>query len=725
MLGGLLAVAVLTTLLFSIGENLERISLILAALTALLACYRPQQGRLLTQLNLILLSAATLSLVLHFILDHFKYRYVWLYSSEQLPIYLKIANLWGGDEGTLLLLATLFAVFAQRLLRYPGWAAPGTLLFSAAFAFGASYWSPFLATAETDLAHLPSQGMNVHLMTIWMALHPPLILLAYALILAPCGAALELLAKGNSAWPELANRYSRTGWLMLSMGLAAGMVWAYEDFTFGQFWHWDPVQTSVFIVWALSTASLHGLRYYSNKRGYGGRSQPLLALCAAAAALIAMLITRDDLLASSHRYIGDTSQPLFVLLAGLLLAATVVALWAGRRHAYARSGLREPLWRLRLARWVFIAVAALACWQLIAAYTGAWLEQPRPTTLKPFFELLTRWSPPQEATAVAAEFARWDVDNFALNAGLAPLGLIITLLGGYTFLPLRRRRLALILTVLAALSALVFAYCQGWFERFYDGTGLTSRHTVAIFFWLDAMLFGAVFLLFAVGWWLVRAARHAQRRVFWAYSLPIGLIHTGVMIALLGALSASVLDSYTQQPLNYPEDFAQPQRFAGQYTVAVDLLSEGYRQDGGRRINAEGGFYALGKVHLYRQTSADAPLQEIGSGQTLFRDQRQPFEGKGPLRQLCEIVDYRYARFASDAGYRLDPFIERGFWRDVQVWLPAVSYRPGANGTPERQASTLTVVIKTYPLLSWLWIGLSIALIGALLATVLGRYRLR
>ena len=715
MLLGVIGAIALALLLIGVGENGERACLALAVIFALLACYRQPQRSVLARINLVLLGAATLSLAAHLALDHFHYRYVWLYSGEGLPTYLKIANLWGGDEGTLLLLATLFAAFATRLIHYPGWAGPTVLLLSAVFAIGASYWSPFAATPAVDLARLPSQGMNVHLMTFWMTLHPPLIMLAYALILAPCGAALELLAKGHSAWPELAARYTRLGWLMLSIGLAAGMAWAYEDFTFGQFWHWDPVQTSVFIVWALSTASLHGLRYYRPDVHRGGRSLPLLAVLAGVAALVAMLITRNALLASSHRYIGDTSQPLFAFLALLLLGAMLAALGTGRRRFSRRWRLREPLWLLRLARLLLIAVAGVAIWQLLAAYAGAWLELPRPVTTKPFLELLVRWNPPQAAAAARAEFARWDVDNFALNAGLAPLGLLITLLGGYGFLPLRRRRLVLLVTLLAALLALLVAYYLRPLDRLFDGTGLTSRRTVAIFFWLDAMLAGAVFLLLAIIAWLIRAARFARRRVFWAYALPVGLIHGGLMIALLGALSASVLDSYTQQQLKYPQDFNTPYRFPGEYTLELAMQDEGYRHDGGRSDQSAGGFYALGEVRLYRQ-QGDV-LQEIGSGQTLFRDQREPLKSKGSMRQLCEMVDYRYARFASDAGYRLDPFIERGFWRDIQVWLPALNYRPDSAAGLQRQPGTITVVLKTYPLLSWLWIGLITALTGALLST--------
>ena len=109
--------------------------------------------------------------------------------------------------------------------------------------------------------------MNAHLLSPWMALHPPLLFAAYVLVLAPFGGALQALARGEGAWPRRYGTWLRAAWLILSSGLFAGMWWAYEDFSFGQFWHWDPVQTSVFVVWALITAQLHGLgRYHPRGR---------------------------------------------------------------------------------------------------------------------------------------------------------------------------------------------------------------------------------------------------------------------------------------------------------------------------------------------------------------------------------------------------------------------------------------------------------------------------
>jgi cytochrome c-type biogenesis protein CcmF len=90
---------------------------------------------------------------------------------------------------------------------------------------------------------------------------------------------------------------------------------------------------------------------------------------------------------------------------------------------------------------------------------------------------------------------------------------------------------------------------------------------------------------------------------------------------------------------------------------------------------------------------------------------------------MCEILDYRYARHASDAGQMIHPFIHRGAWRDVQVWLPAVEYGTASAGAASvRRATEVPLVLKVYPLMSWLWVGLALMLAGVAWRLAAQRY---
>ncbi|WP_341648443.1 hypothetical protein [Thauera humireducens] len=105
------------------------------------------------------------------------------------------------------------------------------------------------------------------------------------------------------------------------------------------------------------------------------------------------------------------------------------------------------------------------------------------------------------------------------------------------------------------------------------------------------------------------------------------------------------------------------------------------------------------------------PDGERLDGQTLYRDARAPSERfDGPLRQVCELLDYRYARHVGTPGYLLQPLIDQGWGRSVQFWVsPAavVGALDGSGGGPA------IVVVKVFPFMSLLWIGLLLLLFGS------------
>ena len=527
-----------------------------------------------------------------------------------------------------------------------------------------------------------------------------------------------MLFTGRGDWPRLARFYVRVAWLVLSAGLVAGMWWAYEDFTYGQVWHWDPVQTSVFVLWSFSTAQVHCLRRYKPDGAFSV-THPLLGLLAALAALGSMIVTRDATLASSHRYVGDTSQTLllivFGMLAALTLAAVVRALWARRRR---RVSAREGHVLIWVAIALFVSFALVALGHIAEAYVSARLGMPRPASLKPFFETLTRFATPEEVGYFRAVFAQWDIDNFAMNRWLAPLGVAIGLVGGHNFLPLRRApRWAV--SVLVALAAIVVALYLRPFAVLYEGAGMTSGKTVAIFPWLDALLVTTAYLAVSAVLWVVLAARGGARdAAFRRYFLPVGIVHLGVMVALGAGLAATVLDTYAQKLVAYPEDFGAPQRFPGGYALTVTLDDDGAVRDG---MRADAGtlsaFRSIADVGW--ALSRDGRVVEERSGHAIYRDARPPVRGgAGAVRLMCEMIDYRYARAVSASGQMIHPFIHRGLWRDVQVWFPALEYKLDDAST-ERQATKVPMVLKVFPMMIWLWIGLVTALLGALVAALL------
>ena len=692
------------------GHRVETAFIALAGGLALLAALVPRKRETLSIWAAVILLSLVSSLGIHLVSDDFFYRYVWLYSAAELTPYFKLSNVWGGEEGTLLFCAALFAVTAVSLNRYGHWASACQLVFTAFFALAALWWNPFEPAADVAIS---GRGMNIHLMKIWMTLHPPLIFIAYALVLAPAGAALQALITGEGAWREITHRYGRAGWWMLSTGISFGMWWAYEDFTFGQVWHWDPVQTSVFVVWAFCTAALHGIRRY----GVGGlftKSLPLLTLLAGASVFASMAITRNQWLASSHRYIGDTSAPWLVVMALVLLIAGVSAwAWSLRRSSikYLKG---EPIWMIRIAIIAFAAIAVVASIGLGTALISAWLEAPRADSTKPFFETLARWSSAAELDALEQAFARWDVDNFALNRWLAPLVAVSMLIGGHSFLKLRKRLLAWSITAVAALTALALAYLWNPLDWFYHGTGVTSQQTVHIFFWLNILLVCSVYFALAAIVWGIRSFRGGGSNT--VYRVCVGCIHGGAVLALIAVVTATVLDSYAQSVFEYPDDFSTPKRFPDGYTVSLGLGSTSYDADGGRE-GTVGAFRAVNSVSL--EIHGAEGVAATMEGEVMYRNEQAPLpESAGPVRQLCQILDYRYARYVSTPAYIVDPFIHRGLLRDTQLWVSPVYDSSETDGNRRIDPVRATVVIRTFPLMSWLWVGLFVLLTAALVLTI-------
>ena len=426
-----------------------------------------------------------------------------------------------------------------------------------------------------------------------------------------------------------------------------------------------------------------------------------------------MAITRNQWLASSHRYIGDTSAPWLVTLALALLVVSIAA-WAGSlRWRLKKYQDNEPIWMIRIAMVIFTAIAGVTAIGLSFALYNAYLETPRPDAAKPFFETLARWSSVEELESLKRVFAGWDVDTFAMNRWLAPLMAVSMLLGGHAFLRLQNRKLGWSITVSVALVAVMIALKWNPLDRFYHGSGMTSQQTVNIFFWLNVLLVGAIYLLVsAIGWSFRGVAGAVNNRV---YRACIGCIHGGAVVALIAVITATVLDSYVQSVFIYPEDFKTPKRLPDGYSVMIDLDEASFQADGGRGDSGQA-FRAVSSVDLHIDR-AGAPL-EIVNGKVIYRHDQKPLEGEtGPVRQLCQVLDYRYARYVSGPTYIVDPFIHRSIWHDTQLWVSPVFEANSLSAAHVSNPVQATIVIRSYPLLSGLWIGLVATLAAALVLT--------
>jgi len=79
------------------------------------------------------------------------------------------------------------------------------------------------------------------------------------------------LFRSSEELDSLSYRTITVGFLLLSVGLVSGAVWANE--AWGSWWSWDPKETWAFITWLVYAAYLHTRLV----RGWQGRKPALVA----------------------------------------------------------------------------------------------------------------------------------------------------------------------------------------------------------------------------------------------------------------------------------------------------------------------------------------------------------------------------------------------------------------------------------------------------------------
>ena len=259
----------------------------------------------------------------------------------------KLSGLWAGREGSLLFWAWLISLFAFIVSR-KGRENPKRLdsvalmvLCIVLLAFvGVLLFSednmPFIATDEKYFDYATGQvttsgsvlGMSSMLEHWAMAIHPPTLFLGYAGLTVPFAYALAALVCNDASvtWVERATPYALFSWLLLTVGIGLGAIWAYVCLGWGGYWGWDPVENASLLSWLMCIALVHSFTVYRQRRAFKGWS----IMCAAFTfcfVIVGTFISRSGLVQSVHAFEGDTaSTVLFLLLIVLSVLLAAVGL---------------------------------------------------------------------------------------------------------------------------------------------------------------------------------------------------------------------------------------------------------------------------------------------------------------------------------------------------------------------------------------------------------------
>ncbi|KDF10795.1 cytochrome c-type biogenesis protein NrfE [Citrobacter freundii MGH 56] len=295
------------------------------------------------QFALLLLAFAIL--VFCFLTSDFSVVYVAQHSYSLLPWGLKLAAVWGGHEGSLLLwvlfLSGWSALFAFRYRCDSDALFPLTLsvlsMITALLLLFVVVWSdPFVRIFPPAIE---GRDLNPMLQHLGLILHPPLLYLGYGGLMVAAGVALASLLRGDfnaqSAW--VCWRWALPGWCALTLGIILGSWWAYCELGWGGWWFWDPVENASLLPWLSASALLHSL-YITRQRGIFRHWSLLLAIVTLILSLLGTLIVRSGILVSVHAFALDNvrAAPLFALFTVLSLASLGLYAWRGQQVRQSR-----------------------------------------------------------------------------------------------------------------------------------------------------------------------------------------------------------------------------------------------------------------------------------------------------------------------------------------------------------------------------------------------------
>jgi len=278
-----------------------------------------------------------LCLTAAFVGNDFSVLYVASHSNSALPLPFRIAGVWGGHEGSMLLwllmlAAWTFAVsrFSRRLplpvlariLSVMAWLAVGFLLFTLVTS------NPFerLVPAAAD-----GRDLNPLLQDPGMIFHPPMLYMGYVGFSVAFAFAVAALIGGNldGAWARWTRPWTTAAWIFLTIGIALGSWWAYYELGWGGWWFWDPVENASFMPWLVGTALIHSLAV-TEKRGAFKSWTVLLAILTFSLSLLGTFLVRSGVLSSVHAFATDPSRGLFILAFLAIVVGISLALYAWR-----------------------------------------------------------------------------------------------------------------------------------------------------------------------------------------------------------------------------------------------------------------------------------------------------------------------------------------------------------------------------------------------------------
>ena len=282
-----------------------------------------------------------LRLAVAFLHNELQWEYVASHSRADAPWYYRLAGVWGGGEGSLLLFAAVVgavACIAARRVQRPA------ALWTATFSVAGLVLLDLLAASPFHRLDVPAVrgfGLTPILEHPAMAIHPPLLYVGLGCTLA---AAMVALDGGDPA------AWLRATVAVTTLAMTIGALWSYVEQGWGGYWAWDPVENTSLLVWLAALVALHA--------GWRARGRVRLASVPWVLTLAGAALVRSGTAPSVHGF-AEHAAVGWALLGGTVLTAAL----AWRLAPVDEAGARP---------WQPVAVVAMAAIAIVVALGTAY-----------------------------------------------------------------------------------------------------------------------------------------------------------------------------------------------------------------------------------------------------------------------------------------------------------------------------------------------------------------
>jgi cytochrome c-type biogenesis protein CcmF len=257
---------------------------------------------------------AASAVILHaFVTGNYAIKYVDRYSDSAMPLFYKITAYWGGLDGSIMFWVFLLSVFGAMAVKFNRESHRELIPYVVAVIAIVQMFFLFLMVIHnnpfsTYLTQVPpdGRGLNPLLQNPYMIIHPPALYIGFVGMTIPFAFGMAALITGylDDSWLRAVRRWTLVSWLFLSLGLALGMIWAYEELGWGGYWGWDPVENAGLLPWFTATAFLHSV-LVQERRGMLKVWNVTLVILTFFLTIFGTFMTRSGVVQSVHAFGED------------------------------------------------------------------------------------------------------------------------------------------------------------------------------------------------------------------------------------------------------------------------------------------------------------------------------------------------------------------------------------------------------------------------------------